>query len=214
MLCPTIFAALQSYYQSSVNNKNNLSIALAYNVTGQASELEQLIQGCIRNERSAQEKLYRLFYPKMMALVKRYIDHDEQAEEVLNNGFLRAFQKVKQYTFQGSFEGWIRKIVFHAVADYVKQNARYSDQIILVEKDEMVHKDLADKLYYNQLLQLVQTLPDATRAVFNMYVMEGYSHKEISNILGISEGTSKLHLSEVRKNLKEKIEKLEIHLRH
>ncbi len=214
MLCPTIFAALQSYYQSSVNNKNNLSIALAYNVTGQASELEQLIQGCIRNERSAQEKLYRLFYPKMMALVKRYIDHDEQAEEVLNNGFLRAFQKVKQYTFQGSFEGWIRKIVFHAVADYVKQNARYSDQIILVEKDEMVHKDLADKLYYNQLLQLVQTLPDATRAVFNMYVMEGYSHKEISNILGISEGTSKWHLSEGRKNLKEKIEKLELHLRH
>lgn len=214
MLCPTIFTALQSYYLSSVNNKNNLSIALAYNVTGQASELEQLIQGCIRNERSAQEKLYRLFYPKMMALVKRYIDHDEQAEEVLNNGFLRAFQKVKQYTFQGSFEGWIRKIVFHAVADYVKQNARYSDQIILVEKDEMVHKDLADKLYYNQLLQLVQTLPDATRAVFNMYVMEGYSHKEISNILGISEGTSKWHLSEGRKNLKEKIEKLELHLRH
>lgn len=191
-----------------------MSIALAYTVTGQASELEQLIQGCIRNERSAQEKLYRLFYPKMMALVKRYIDHDEQAEEVLNNGFLRAFQKIRQYNFQGSFEGWVRKIVFHAVADYVKQNARYSNQILLVEKDELVHKDLADRMYYEQLLQLVQSLPDATRTVFNMYVMEGMTHKEIGNLVGISEGTSKWHLSEGRRILKEKIEKMELHIKH
>lgn len=182
-------------------------------MTGQASELEQLIAGCIRNERSAQEKLYRLFYPKMMALVRRYIDHEEQAEEVLNNGYLRAFQKIRQYNFQGSFEGWIRKIVFHAVADYVKQNARYSKQILLVEKDEMVHKDHADRMYYDQLIELVQSLPDATRAVFNMYVMEGFTHKEIGNILGISEGTSKWHLSEGRKILKDKIERLELHLK-
>jgi len=190
-----------------------LSIALAYSVTGQASELEQLIQGCIRNERGAQEKLYRLFYPKMMSLVRRYIDHEEQAEEVLNNGYLRAFQKIKQYNFQGSFEGWIRKIVFHAVADYVKQNAKYSNQIVLVEKDELVHKDHADKLYYDQLMQLVQSLPDATRVVFNMYVMDGLTHKEIGNMVGISEGTSKWHLSEGRRILKEKIEKLELHLK-
>lgn len=190
-----------------------MSIALAYSVPGQASELEQLIQGCIRNERSAQEKLYRLFYPKMMALVRRYIDHEEQAEEVLNNGYLRAFQKIKQYNFQGSFEGWIRKIVFHAVADYVKQNAKYSSQILLIEKDELVHKDHADKMYYDELVQLVQGLPDATRTVFNMYVMEGFTHKEIGNILGISEGTSKWHLSEGRRVLKEKIEKQELHLK-
>jgi RNA polymerase sigma factor (sigma-70 family) len=189
-----------------------LSIALAYTVAGQASELEQLIQGCIRNERASQEKLYRLFYPKMMALVRRYIDHEEQAEEVLNNGYLRAFQKIKQYNFQGSFEGWIRKIVFHAVADYVKQNAKYSSQIVLIEKDELIHKDHADKLYYDQLVRLVQSLPDATRTVFNMYVMDGYTHKEIGNIVGISEGTSKWHLSEGRRILKEKIEKLELHL--
>jgi len=173
-----------------------LSIALAYTTSGHASELEQLIQGCIRNERGAQEKLYHLFYPRMMALVRRYIDHEMQAEEILNNGYLRAFQKIKQYNFQGSFEGWLRKIIFHAVADFVKQNTRYSSQILLVEKDQFVHTDHADKLYYDQLLQLVQALPDATRNVFNMYVMEGYTHKEIGNILGISEGTSKWHLSE------------------
>src|SRR4030095_8037156 len=100
--------------------------------------------------------------------VERYIDHDMQAEEVLNNGFLRAFQKISQYTFQGSFEGWLRKIVFHAVSDYVKQNIKYSEKVVLVEKDQYVHKDHADNMYYNELLEIVQTLPGATKAVFNM----------------------------------------------
>jgi RNA polymerase sigma-70 factor (ECF subfamily) len=190
-----------------------LSIALAYPVSGQTSELEDLIRGCIRNERAAQETLYRTFYPRMMAVVRRYIDRDEQAEEVLNNGYLRAFQKIGQYTFQGSFEGWLRKIVFHAVSDYVKQNARYNEKVVLAEKDEYVQKDHADRLYYNQLLKLVHGLPEATRAVFNMYVMEGYSHKEIGKILGISEGTSKWHLSEGRRQLKDKIERAELHLK-
>jgi RNA polymerase sigma-70 factor (ECF subfamily) len=190
-----------------------LSFALAYTVPGQTTELQDLIQGCIRNERAAQEKLYHLFYPRMMAVVRRYIDHTEQAEEVLNNGFLRAFQKVQQYTFQGSFEGWLRKIVFHAVSDYVKQYMRYNDHIVLAEKDEFVQKDHADKLYYNQLLELVQALPDATRTVFNLYVMEGLAHKEIGKLLGISEGTSKWHLSEGRRQLKEKIERLGLHLK-
>ena len=190
-----------------------MPIALAYSVPGQTSELQELIQGCIRNERSAQERMYKLFYPRMMALVRRYIDQEMQAEEVLNNGFLRAFQKVEQYTFQGSFEGWLRKIVFHAVSDYVKQNIKYNEKVVLVEKDQFVHKDHADKLYYNELLELVQTLPGATRAVFNMYVMEGFSHKEIGKNLGISEGTSKWHLSEGRRILKEKIERQNLHLK-
>lgn len=190
-----------------------MSIALSYTIPGQTNELQELIQGCMRNERGAQEKLYHLFYPRMMGVVRRYIDHAEQAEEVLNNGFLRAFQKIDQYTFQGSFEGWLRKIVFHAVSDYVKQNSRYNEKIMLVEKDQYVEKDHADRLYYNELLEMVQTLPVATRSVFNMYVMEGLSHKEIGKVLGISEGTSKWHLSEGRRILKDKIEKLNLHLK-
>jgi len=147
----------------------------------------------------------------MMGLVRRYIDQDMQAEEVMNNGFLRAFQKIEQYNYKGSFEGWLRKIVFHAVSDYVKQNIHYSEKIMLVEKDEYVHKDHADKLYYDQLLKLVQALPDATRTVFNMYIIEGFSHKEIGKILSISEGTSKWHVSEGRRILKIKIEQLGLH---
>ncbi|MBS1783414.1 MAG: sigma-70 family RNA polymerase sigma factor [Bacteroidetes bacterium] len=190
-----------------------MPIALVYTATEQISELEELIRGCVRNERHAQERIYKLFYPRMMAVVRRYIDQDMQAEEVLNNGFLRAFQKVGQFTFQGSFEGWLRKIVFHAVSDYVKQNIKYNEKVVLVEKDQLIHKDHADNLYYKELLELVQTLPASTRAVFNLYVMDGFSHKEIGKALGISEGTSKWHLSEGRRILKEKIERLNLHLK-
>lgn len=182
-------------------------------VEGQSSSLEELIRGCSRNERGAQEALYKQFYGRMMGVVRRYIDFPEQAEEVLNNGFLRAFQKIEQYTYKGSFEGWLRKIVFHAVADYVKQNAKYNNQIVLVEKDQLLKKDLADNLYYDQLLALIQSLPSSTRNVFNMYVLDGYPHKEIAEILGISEGTSKWHLSEGRRLLREKIEKLNLHIK-
>ena len=107
-------------------------------VEGQSSSLEELIRGCSRNERGAQEAMYKQFYGRMMGVVRRYIDYPEQAEEVLNNGFLRAFQKIDQYTYKGSFEGWLRKIVFHAVADYVKQHAKYNTQIVLVEKDQLI----------------------------------------------------------------------------
>lgn len=182
-------------------------------VEGQSSSLEELIRGCSRNERGAQEAMYKQFYGRMMGVVRRYIDYPEQAEEVLNNGFLRAFQKIDQYTYKGSFEGWLRKIVFHAVADYVKQHAKYNTQIVLVEKDQLIKKDLADNLYYDQLLALIQTLPSSTRSVFNMYVLDGYPHKEIADILGISEGTSKWHLSEGRRILREKIEKLNLHVK-
>lgn len=189
-----------------------LPIALAYNTTSsQTSELEELINGCKRNERSSQERLYKLFYTRMMALVRRYIDDEMQAEEVLNNGYLRAFQKIGQYNFQGSFEGWLRRVVFHAVSDYVRSNAKYSNHVVLVEKEEYIHKYYAERLYYNELLEMVQSLPIATRAVFNMYVLDGYTHKDIGKALGISEGTSKWHLSEGRKILKEKIEKLGLH---
>ncbi|MEO6832023.1 MAG: sigma factor, partial [Chitinophagaceae bacterium] len=89
---------------------------MAYNTSTQASELQELIRGCERNERASLEKLYRLFYGRMMGMVCRYIDHQEQAEEILNNGFLRAFKRISQYDFKGSFEGWLRRVMFHCVS--------------------------------------------------------------------------------------------------
>ena len=191
-----------------------MSIALAYTLPGQASELEELIHGCLRNERASQEQLYGLFYGRMMSVVRRYIDLPELAEEVLNNGFLRAFQKLNLYKFQGSFEGWLRKIVFHAVCDEVKGKDKqvHSQQVELKESHEFISGEASDRLEYDQLLALVQELPLSTRAVFNMYIMEGMTHKEIGRVLEISEGTSKWHLCEARKLLRMRIENLELHL--
>lgn len=191
------------------NHFYNLAFALAYTINTQTDEVTHLIQGCVRNERAAQERIYTLFYGRMMALVRRYIDHTEQAEEILNNGFLRAFQKIHKYNFTGSFEGWLRKIVFRSVSDYVRQNVRYTEHTVLEDRDEYVEKSTADRLYYHQLLNLVQELTPATRLVFNLFVMEGFTHREISKMLDISEGTSKWHISEARKELKHKIELLE-----
>lgn len=191
-----------------------MSIALAYhNVLNQADELQELINECIENKRGAQAKLYHQFYPRMMAMVRRYFPEMSLAEEILNNGFLRAFQKLHTYSFKGSFEGWLRRIVFHAVADYAAANVKYKERIILVEKDQLIHKDHASGLYYDDLMKLVQALPDATRTVFNMFVMEELPHKEIAKKLNISEGTSKWHVSEARRILKEKIEKQGLHIK-
>lgn len=149
-----------------------------------------------------------------MSVVRRYIDLPELAEEVLNNGFLRAFQKLSLYNFQGSFEGWLRKIVFHAVCDEVKGKDKqvHSHQTELKESHETVSEEIADRLEYKQLLELIQELPTSTRAVFNMYIMEGLTHKEIGELLDISPGTSKWHLCEARKLLRMRIERLELHL--
>ena len=169
-----------------------------------------LIQGCIEGKRSAQEAVYKMMYPKMMSMVKRYTNMYQYhiAEEIVNNGFLKVFQKIDSYKFQGSFEGWVRKIIYHSIFDYIRQNIKYMEKVVFVEKDEVVNKDLAAKMHYDELMKLVQELPDTTRAVFNLYVMEGFTHKEIGDKIGISEGTSKWHLFEARRILKIKIENL------
>lgn len=191
-----------------------MSIALAYqHILHQADELEALIEGCSRNERGAQNKLYETFYPKMMALVRRYFPEEFAAEEILNNGFLRAFQKIDKYSFRGSFEGWLRQIFRHAVADYAKKNMSYKTQIVLAEKEEFVRKDTVANLYYEDLMKLVQSLPETARIVFNMFAIDGLSHREISDLLNMKEGTSKWYVAEARKELKMKIEALELHLK-
>lgn len=174
-------------------------------------DIQDIINGCIENDRAAQEKLYRQFYPKMMAMVKRYFPQNEQAEEILNNGFLKAFQKIHTFQFKGSFEGWLRKIVFHSVSDYVKANMKYKNHITSLEDKEFyIGTEDADNMTYQELLNLIKELPDTARFVFNMYVMERMPHKEIGAALNISEGTSKWHLSEARKFLRARITALKL----
>jgi RNA polymerase sigma factor (sigma-70 family) len=189
-----------------------LGIALAYNNIHVEADLHDIIQGCVQNNRAAQEKLYKLMYPKMMSMVRRYINHDKYqlAEEILNNGFLKVFQKIDTYKYEGSFEGWVRRVVFHSLSDYIRQNIKYMEKVVLVEKDEVLESNITSNFAYNDIMKVVQSLPETGRAVFNMYAMDGYSHREIAENLGISEGTSKWHLFEARKMLKIKLEKLNI----
>lgn len=176
----------------------------------QNEEMEAIIKGCLQGDRTAQEKLYRYFYPKMMSMVKRYTNYHEYhlAEEILNNGFLKVFQKIDSYGHKGSFEGWVRKVIYHSIFDFVRKNVKYREKVVFVDKEQRIEESAASKMQYDDIMKLVQELPTNTRVVFNMYVMDGFTHKEISKTLDISEGTSKWHLHEGRKVLKEKIRKI------
>jgi RNA polymerase sigma factor (sigma-70 family) len=186
---------------------------ISYTEASNPAELQLIITSCGRNDRGAQERLYTLFYPKMMSLAMRYVQDRASAEDVVNMGFLKCFQKIDTFNFQGSFEGWLRKIVLRTALDSIKLNEKYHDKMVFVEKEEYIERDHGERMYYDQLIVLINQLPKTTRLVFNLSVLEGYQHKEIAALLGISEGTSKWHLSEGRRVLKEKIERLQLNVR-
>jgi RNA polymerase sigma factor (sigma-70 family) len=187
-----------------------LNAALSNIGTQQDAELLAIIHGCKEGNRVSQEKLYKMMYPKMMSMVKRYTNQYQYhlAEEILNNGFLKVFQKINTYKFEGSFEGWVRRVIYHSIFDYVRQNMKYTEKVVFVERDQVIQSDHAAAMQYDDLMALVQSLNDSTRAVFNMFVIDGMSHKEIGETLQISEGTSKWHLFEARRILKMKVEQL------
>ena len=167
----------------------------------------ELITGCLANSRKHQEALYKTHFPKMMSMVMRYAGDQDKAMEILNNGFLRVFKKLDTFASKGSFEGWIRRIVYHAISDYYRKESRYLKFIVLEEHDKNVTADGAlDQLYYEDILELVDELPDKSKKVFKLFAIEGFTHIEIGEQLGISEGTSKWHLSNARKQLKKTIQ--------
>lgn len=164
---------------------------------------EALVAGCIKNDRRCQEALYKKYFPKMRSMVSRYTTDADIAMEIINNGFLRVFKKLDTFSFKGSLEGWIRRLVFHSVSDYFKRNSKYSEMIVFEEHDASVGADLVNKLYMEDLMNIVKRVPKSSQNVFVLYAIDGYTHPEIAKQLGISVGTSKWHLSEARKKLKE-----------
>ncbi|MCC6458895.1 MAG: RNA polymerase sigma factor [Saprospiraceae bacterium] len=163
---------------------------------------QELVEGCVRNERRAQEAFYRQFFPEMLRMCMRYTRDEDTAIEIVNNGFLRVFKKLHTYAFKGSLEGWVRRLVYHAMADYFRNNARYLHFLVLEERDDVVPERSHDKFYEEDILRAVSTLPPMSQEVFRLYAIEGYSHAEIAENLDISEGTSKWHLSTARQKLR------------
>ena len=171
----------------------------------------EIIAGCVHNDRTFQELLYRRHFAKMMQMCLRYTNgNKETALEILNDGFLRIFKKIGTFEFKGSFEGWVRRLIFHAISDYFKANRQYMESIVLEEPEHTLtalstpsrEEGGLTQLYFEDILKLVDMLPPATREVFRLYAIDGYNHNEIAEKLSISVGTSKWHLSTAREKLK------------
>ncbi len=166
---------------------------------------KKLIHLCKEQDIWAQEKLYRLYSDKLFTLCLKYSGSLEEAKDNLQDSFLKIFEKIIQYKELGSFEGWMTRIVINTAL------SKGSKKIVLLTINEDIAEDLEveideENISTSFLIKIIQELPDRYRHVFNLYAMEGYSHKEIAEMLKITEGTSKSNLSRARQKLKERIE--------
>ena len=166
----------------------------------------KLVMGCIANERLAQENLYKLFYAEMLRLCNRYLKSDDLAMEALNTGFLKIFQNINSFDQQkGELHTWIKTIIVRTCIDLNRKELKFSaEKTDFAEADEVfVSPSVLEKLYAEDLVKSIRILPAATQVVFNLYVVDGYSHKEIGEQLNIGESTSRGHLTEAKKKLRE-----------
>jgi RNA polymerase sigma factor (sigma-70 family) len=160
---------------------------------------EELIKGCKRRERNAQKSLYDTFSSKMYALCCRYVKDSMEAEDVLVTAFTKILERIDQYKGEGSFEGWIRRIVVNEALTYLRRNrSMYIETDLAAADYQPDYQNLSDHLEAEDLLSMIQELPAGYRIVFNLYAIDGYSHKEIATQLNISENTSKSQLSRAR----------------
>ena len=177
------------------------------NLTIKKSSNEQsLIEGCRRSDRKAQKEVYAKYSGKMLALCRRYINDVPEAEGVMVAGLLKVFDKIAQFTGAGSFEGWIRRIMVNEALLYLRKNKNmYLEVDIEYAETEPNYNLVAEHVEADELLQMINRLSVGYRTVFNLFAIEGYSHKEIAEQLLISENTSKSQLSRARAQLQKQV---------
>lgn len=168
-----------------------------------------LIQGCKRNDRDSQRLLYQHYYSYALSVCVRYSRNMEEAKEVVNDGFMKVFVKIEQYNQEMSFKGWMRKIMINACIDQYRKELKFQnhDSVENVRWEDQSPRAISD-MSHQELLTLIQKLSPSYRTVFNLYVIDGYTHPEISRMLKISEGTSKSNLMKARENLRYMLEQL------
>lgn len=171
------------------------------------TDLEILISECVANSRSAQKKLYDRYSPDVYGIIRRFVyQNDQVAKEILNDSFFKIFRDLGQYSFQGAFEGWIRRIVVNTINDHFRRNGKEDDYHKEVhEEDAFINSEPVENLSHKELLKVIETLPAAQREIFNLFVFENYSHKEIANLLNIKQNNCRWHLNDARRRLKEKL---------
>lgn len=167
---------------------------------------KELIQGCIREDRECQLELFNLYAGKMLTVTRRYARHHLEAEDLLQDAFIKVFNNLDRFEGKGSFEGWIRRIVVNTALKNYNRSSFKKENIGLPEyHDTPVNPEAISNLGEEELLKEIAALPDGYRIVFNLYVIEGYSHKEIAEELGIGESTSRSQLVKARKMLQERL---------
>jgi RNA polymerase sigma-70 factor (ECF subfamily) len=172
-----------------------------------------IIKGCLKNDRASQKALYEQHYGKMLGVCLRYAKDKDEAKDVLHEGFLKVFTNLKNFNGTGSFEGWIRRVMVNTSIDHLRKNKQnylivstvYANEKASNLADEVEDEDLLLQIDKEEILKAVQELTPAYRTVFNLYVIEEFSHREIAEMLDISEGTSKSNLSKAKFNLKKNL---------
>jgi len=172
------------------------------------TEMLLFLEGCKQQNRESQRMLYKHHYAYAMSICLRYSKTKEEAKEIMNDGFMKVFLKIDQYNPQTSFLGWLRRIMINTAIDHYRKEVKHYNQVSIdAEQPFVTSASAMEELGYQELITLVQQLTPAYRAVFNLYAIDGYNHKEIGDILNISEGTSKSNLSKAREVLRNKIQK-------
>jgi len=169
-------------------------------------ELQQLIKGCARQDRASQKMLYKALYGYAMAICLRYAANRYEAAEILNTGFFKALTNINKYDASRPFKAWLGRIITNTAIDHYRANLKvaYTDELDTAEH-VAADEHIMAKLNYDELLALVQSLPQAYRTVFNLFAIDGYGHEEIAEMLGINEGTSKSNLHKARQKLQKMI---------
>jgi RNA polymerase sigma-70 factor (ECF subfamily) len=171
--------------------------------------LKKIIAGCLKNKPQFQQKLHKALYPILMPICLRYGSDYDEAQDILQEGFIKLFKSLEKYEFKGSFEGWVKRIFVNNSIDYIRKKKQYSisldetNEYLIADNVEEIEDNDFVKIKAQEILLALQKLSPVYRMTFNMYVLEGMTHKEIAQRLGISEGTSKSNLSRARKKIKE-----------
>ena len=173
-------------------------------------DIDNLLQGCLADNRKAQEGLYRQFYGFTMTIALRYSRDEHDAADIMTNAFLRVFRSLKSFdSSKGTLHAWIKKIIVNEGLDHIKNRSRFNENVeVKTVAEPEINNTALEQMGAEEIINLVKRLPPATHAVFVLYAVEGYSHREIAEQLNISEGTSKWHLSEARKTLQKQIQQL------
>lgn len=173
-------------------------------------EEKELIELAVDNNRHAQHQIYSKYSPKMLSVCRQYIKDVHQAEDIMITAFMKVFTNLKNFKHEGSFEGWIRRIMINESISYIRvqKKVNYIDDDLVLGRDEESFNNIESQFSVDDIQFLIDNLPDGYKMVFNLYAIEGYKHQEIATMLGINEGTSKSQLSHARKMLQNNISKL------